>query len=620
MPETKTDTYKRTYTSSHYLRKALAKAREGIAKAYENTKVTIGKSVKEIEKEVSATVEKVREKTAEVQVKVAGQATIMGSSIIREESPLVLAPIYQVLDDTQKTTIFISEMQRVLSNKEMSQLAKTLSFLKSNGISIPEILSLDIDDIRAFIATRNKGTLSNGLTSSDVLDCLPYELESRLSTWYKNAISVLVIQAGAESGEMDGIIRGYVQASAKPIPEKDALCLRLIKIATLILTGVALPRLNTIYQSVIWASMMGEMASVSTLPKSLAVSASFSLLVSYALHLGKQAVWDVAGLFKGNDSIIAPDILDKEASKQESLLWLSVLQVLVGHSLTLEDGLRMHETFVVGQSFKRILTLEGSSKAFFLNYLSSVSGDNLVSFLRLGIDPEQMERDRIQKHLELLCGTDNPTARLRAAYSAYIDCIKIAIAFGVKCSIPIHEDILNKVVSFFFKKCDGGPTEESFREGLSWMIIHGVSYLEEEKKGSCTLHNLNKALTIIYGIILMGKVQAAIAAATEKEMDWDSVGIYDSAKDNPGNFSEEGFPAFDGPSFKGGGTKKFTVKVTPTGGTIHPETIQVKLEGSKILVSCDGCAPVNLTTSSGNITLGVHHFKLSDLLTAIKSH
>ena len=231
-----------------------------------------------------------------------------------------------------------------------------------------------------------------------------------------------------------------------------------------------------------------------------------------------------------------------------------------------------------------------------------------------------MQLDSIRKILDSLDCSQDPTKRLEAAYAAYIGCMKIAVALGERNDTIINEGIMDRVVYYFFVNCDGGPTEEAFKEGLTWMIINGTAVPEEGNKGDRTLHHLNKALSIIYSIVLAGKILEAAAAATaaEKGVDWDSVGRFDSASDNPVDFSE-GAPAFDGTSFKGGGTREFSVSVQPTGGTIHKVRVDVKKHGTAIEVSCDGNT-VNLTTASGNITLGSHTFKKSDLLKAIKSH
>ena len=202
---------KRTATAKLSIREALAeagkqisetvqKAEETATQAFEKAKVTVTETAEVISKKATATVKKAKEKTQEVQVAVTRQVTVVTNSIINEENPLILIEINRILGKGEKTTSFIANMQCGLSTLEMPQLVSILNFFKNNGLSSSEILSLDIDDIKAFISTIEKGRLSTALNLSQVFFSIPNKLSSRLTTWYNDAVAVLTIKAGRDPG------------------------------------------------------------------------------------------------------------------------------------------------------------------------------------------------------------------------------------------------------------------------------------------------------------------------------------------------------------------------------------------------------------------------------------
>lgn len=331
-----------------------------------------------------------------------------------------------------------------LSLKDIRLVVDTIT--KNNHFTTAEIFKIPIIDFKAILQFIKVGCLKSAAACNVHSQLSPFLLE-RLNNWfteiYVNDLNLTAYKTDyyqTTENKYDAILKYYTLVSAKDLPKKLSISLRLFKLALHILAGITvpLPRNRTLHLFVIWAMMLKDMCSISI----LSIGMVFSIFIETIVHLLKEEVTSILSHIGCVSSITWEALPEKTKTwisqlfgndpSQKYLCWNKTLSVLVDTQLNESQASRMLSTFTFGSSIKETLMQTANSALFIKRFSPIPSRDSIYDIISFFRDLREYNRRRNSVLALSIIESDKTNKiqeRIKISYKTYLTLLKLEIAY-----------------------------------------------------------------------------------------------------------------------------------------------------------------------------------------------
>lgn len=359
--------------------------------------------------------------------------------------------LLNTLGNSSNVTSYFEELKRIgLSFKEIRHVVDVIS--KCEYFTITEILTITAVDFKAILHIARLGRLS-ATDAPYVYGRLSDFLCERLNSWlteiYTSDLKLVMFMPSSgmpAEEQLNEILKYYTIVSQRKISAEISICLRLLKLALAILTGIVLPRNRTLQLIPIWFMMINDMFSLSYYNKMNCAGLTFAIMIENIAFLYREemtavlsyigtlssAAWDTLPSKAQNWITHSTDMIFSTQSSKKYLCWNKTLSVLINKAISEQQASRMLSTFTFGSTIKDSLRLSLSDSVF-IKRLSPIptrsSVYEIISFFRNAKDYIERRENAFAIADREIQKTDDPKIRIKTSYDLYFILLKLEIAY-----------------------------------------------------------------------------------------------------------------------------------------------------------------------------------------------